>query len=384
LPPRADSASNLDIARGFAQHPEIAPLVETTRREIRTAGGWLKVIAADGPRQHGLILDLAICDELHAHGRRELYDALRTSMLKRPGARMVTISTAGAVLDTPLGELRERAMKLPKVEREGALTRAYGDHLGMVEWALPADAEVSDLEAVKQANPCSWITLDGLREQFASVHELAFARYHANVWTGGEAPWITADVWDGCVGQPDIPEGAEVVLGVDASIRHDTTAVVVVRCDKEDVYHALWRTWTPTAGREVSLSEVERSVPDLARHFTVRACMHDPHYFWHAGQRLEDEGIPMLEWQWQRMAAATRTLHEAVAHGRVRHGGDETARRHALAAEVREREYGLTISKRASRDAIDCLVALAMAVEWAASIEPPKKSVYEQRWVVVA
>lgn len=85
--------------------------------------------------------------------------------------------------------------------------------------------------------------------------------------------------------------------------------------------------------------------------------MHDPHYFWHAGQRLEDEGIPMLEWQWQRMAAATRTLHEAVAHGRVRHGGDETARRHALAAEVREREYGLTISKRASRDAIDCLVA---------------------------
>jgi hypothetical protein len=51
---------------------------------------------------------------------------------------------------------------------------------------------------------------------------------------------------------------------------------------------------------------------------------------------------------------------------------------------VREREYGLTISKRASRDAIDCLVALAMAVEWAASIEPPKKSVYEQRWLVVA
>jgi hypothetical protein len=45
---------------------------------------------------------------------------------------------------------------------------------------------------------------------------------------------------------------------------------------------------------------------------------------------------------------------------------------------VREREYGLTISKRASRDAIGCLVALAMAVEWAASIEPPKKSVYDR------
>jgi phage terminase large subunit-like protein len=284
-----------------------------------------------------------------------------------------------------LGELRGRAMKLPTVQRDGALTRAYGDHLGMLDWALPAGAEVSDLEAVKRANPASWITLDGLREQYASVHELAFARYHANVWTGGEAPWVTADVWDACADPPDIPAGAEVVLGVDASIRHDTTAIVVVRRDRDsEVFHALWRTWTPTAGREVSLSEVEAFVRDLATHFSVEAVVHDPHYFWHAGQRLEDEGIPMLEWQWQRMASATRTLHEIVAHGWLRHGDDDTARRHALAAEVREREYGLTISKRASRDPIDCLVALAMAVGWAASIEPPRQSVYETRGLVTA
>jgi phage terminase large subunit-like protein len=58
------------------------------------------------------------------------------------------------------------------------------------------------------------------------------------VWTSGEAPWITADVWDASAGAPDIPEGAEVVLGVDASIRHDTTAIVVVRRDKDDVNRA--------------------------------------------------------------------------------------------------------------------------------------------------
>ena len=42
------------------------------------------------------------------------------------------------------------------------------------------------------------------------------------------------------------------------------------------------------------------------------------------------------------------------------------------------------MSKTATREPIDCLSALAMAVEWADSIEPPKKSVYEQRWLVVA
>jgi hypothetical protein len=88
---REQASVLFDIARQMAQHPEITPRVEVTRREIRTASGWLKVIAADGPRQHGLILDLAIVDELHAHRTDELYLAPRTSMLKRPGARMVTI-----------------------------------------------------------------------------------------------------------------------------------------------------------------------------------------------------------------------------------------------------------------------------------------------------
>jgi phage terminase large subunit-like protein len=112
--------------------------------------------------------------------------------------------------------------------------------------------------------------------------------------------------------------------------------------------------------------------------------VHDPYYFWHARQRLEDEGVPMVEWQHRRMASATRTLHEIGAHGRLRHGGDTVARQHTLAAEVKEREYGLILSKTATREPIDCLSALAMAVEWAPSIEPPRASVYEQRGVLVA
>ena len=105
---REQASVLFDIAREMAAHPEVAPLVEITRREIRTSAGWLKVIAADGPRQHGLIVDLAIVDELHAHRHDELYIALRTALQKRQGARMVTISTAGARVDTPLGALRER------------------------------------------------------------------------------------------------------------------------------------------------------------------------------------------------------------------------------------------------------------------------------------
>jgi phage terminase large subunit-like protein len=373
---RDQAAILFDIARGFAQHQEIARLVQTTRREIRTAGGWLKVIAADGPKQHGLIVDMAIVDELHAHARRDLYDALRTAMLKRPGARMVTISTAGATVDTPLGELYERARKLPDVSTDGPLTRATGPHLAMLEWRAE---DPDDIRQVLAANPASWVTLTGLEEQRDSVHPLSFKRFHANAWTGGESPFITAEDWDRNAGHPDIPDGAPVVLGIDASIRHDSTAVCVIRRDG-DVIHALWKVWTPVKGGEISLGEVEQHIRGLADRFDVRAAVYDRHYMWHAAQRLDEEGIPMMEWPYVRMASATRTLHEIVTHARLRHGGDQVARVHALAAEVREREHGLIISKRATRAPIDALVALAMAVELADLAEPPRKSVYNQRY----
>jgi len=380
---REQASILFDIAREMAQHPEVSPLVEVTRREIRTTDGWLKVIAADGPRQHGLIVDLAIVDELHAHRHDELYVALRTAMQKRQGARMITISTAGARVDTPLGRLRERALKLPKVKRDGAFTRAEGPNLAMLAWELSDGAKLNDLDAVKACNPASWIAVEGLLEQREAVHELGFARYHANVWTGGEAPWILPDEWDACAGEPEIRAGARVVVGVDASVAHDTTAVCVVRRDG-DAYHALWRVWVPSERREVPLADVEAHVRELVGRYAVSAVVYDRAYFSHAAQNLEAEGVPVKEWRYVRNAEAARTLHEIVVHRRLHHGGDELARRHALAAEVKEREFGLVISKQASREPIDCLMALAYAVHEAAEMAEPGPSVYSSHDLAVA
>ena len=53
----------------------------------------LRVLAADAPKLHGLTPSLAIIDELHAHPDDDVYVALRTATLKRPGSRLITIST---------------------------------------------------------------------------------------------------------------------------------------------------------------------------------------------------------------------------------------------------------------------------------------------------
>ena len=381
---REQASVLFDIAREMAAHPEIAPLVEITRREIRTASGWLKVIAADGPRQHGLIVDLAIVDELHAHRHDELYIALRTALQKRPGARMVTISTAGARVDTPLGTLRERALKLPKVERDGPLTRAEGKNLAMLEWALPEGGDSDSVEAALTCNPASWLTAEGLTEQRDAVHTLAWQRYHLNVWTGGEAPWILADEWDANSGEPVLTGPGFRVIGIDAAVSSDTAALALVRRDPGDIYHAIWRVWEPTKRDKVPLADVEAVTREWAKGHDVDAIVYDPRFFEHAAQNLEDEGLPVKEWTYKRNAAAAGTLHEIVSHGRLRHGGADLPRRHALAAEIRDREFGQVISKTKSREHIDCLMALAYAVDEAAALKEKRESVYETRGLVIA
>ena len=108
---------------------------------------------------------------------------LRTAMLKRAGAQLVTISTAGVGAESPLGRLRMRALGLPSVERSGPLTRSEGPTFAMLEWSVPEDEDVDEPPVVKRANPAGWITEDGLREQREAVHDLAFRQYHCNQWT---------------------------------------------------------------------------------------------------------------------------------------------------------------------------------------------------------
>lgn len=377
---REQAGTLFEFARAMVANPTLAKRVDVTRREIRTANGWLRVVASDGPKQHGLVLSLAILDELHAHRDDELYIALRTGMLKRPDAKIVTISTAGVGAESALGLLHARALK-GEVKRDGALVRATSANLGMLEWALSETADIDDMEVVKTANPATWLGIQELSEQREAVHEIAFRRYHCNQWVQTEAPWMTADVWDACSGEPSIPDGSAVILGVDAAIRHDSAAIATIRADESGFYHALFEVWTPTREREVELERLVEFIRTQARKYEVKGVAFDPYFFLHAAQRLEDEGIPMVEWRQDnaRMVPATQTLSQLVTHGKLRHGGHPIARSHALTAEVAETERGIRIKKTRSRGPDDCIVALAMAVEWASRTTDPKRSVYEDR-----
>src|SRR6185436_15108635 len=89
--------------------------------EIRLAGlrdgPRMRVMAADANTGDGVIPTLALVDELHRHPSAELYGVFRDGLGPR-GGQMITVSTAGAIVDSPLGLLRDKAHSFPTFRRD--------------------------------------------------------------------------------------------------------------------------------------------------------------------------------------------------------------------------------------------------------------------------
>jgi phage terminase large subunit-like protein len=317
----------------------------------------LRVLAADAPRLHGLTPSLAIVDELHAHASDEVYLALGTAMLKRPGAKLIVISTAGQGVDSPLGRLRARALAQPKVSRRGAVTDARGKDLRFLEWGVPEDGDVDDPKAVKKANPASWITAAGLAAQREAVPDLAYRRFHANQWTEREGHWLPPGAWQACEGKPAFIPGEDVWIGVDVGGERSASAVVWVNEQLQvgcAIYHG-----------DQGVLDCADHVRELAATYSVRELVFDPWRFGQSAQELERERIPAMAFPQTdvRMIPASDRLYRAIVEKRLTLPDDDELRQHAAAAIAKHSRRGWRIDKADRADNIDAIIALCMALE---------------------
>jgi len=359
-------------ARKFAlANAEVRARLTITRRDLRTATGQLHVVSADAEKQLGHDPSMVLVDELCAHKSDDLYMNLRTSLVKRDDAKMIVISTAGVGADSPLGQLRQRALSLPRVERDGTFTRATGAGLALLEWGLP---EEWDLDRAAEANPASWVTSERLEEQREAVHELAFRRFHCNQWTSAEGYWLPPGAWQACSAEYAIEAGEPVWVGCDIGGSRAASALVWLTADLRvgcEVFE----------GTEAVLAVQER-VRRLAGEQDVRACAYDPWRFQQAALELEQERLEMIEFPQTsaRMVPASERLYAAIVERRLRHPNDPELNRHVAAATAKQTPRGWRLHKLDRNAQIDAVVALAMALEAAAIEAGP--SIYEQRGMV--
>ena len=92
--------------------------------------------------------------------------------------------------------------------------------------------------------------------------------------------------------------GLEVWVGVDASVKRDSTAIVACTWDEElrEVVVVWHRIWQPSPSEPLDFeATVEEAVRDLMGRFRVKAVRFDPYQMQATAQRLSREGVPMAE-----------------------------------------------------------------------------------------
>jgi phage terminase large subunit-like protein len=333
--------------------------------EPKVFSRFMRVLAADAPRLHGLNFSLAILDELQAHANDEVYVALHSALHKQPDAKMIVISTAGQGADSPLGRLRARALALPSVKRSGALTDARGPGLRMLEWAVPEDGDIDNPKIVKKANPRSGITIEQLEQARAGLPDLAHRRFVANQWTEREGHWLPPAAWQGCVGEPEFTDGERIWIGVDVGGERSASAVV-------------WINEGLHVGCEIF--EGERGVLDcvdliheLAERFTIVELVFDPWRFGQAALELEQRGVLCVRFDQtdQRMIPASSRLHEAITEKRLTLPDHPELAQHAANTIARHGRRGWRIDKPNKETHVDGIVALCMALERLENAPPP-------------
>lgn len=185
-----------------------------------------------------------------------------------------------------------------------------------------------------------------------------------------EAPFIDRPTWDGLSTGEPIPDGAEVVIGLDGAFGgrdSDACALVVGTVSATPHFDVLACYENPgDPNWRVDLLRVEQNIRDACKRYRVRELVADPFRLSRTLQILASEGIKVSEFPWSpsRTTKATAALHTAAVSGQFTHSGDNTLTRHVMAATVIESSNGgLRIAKTSrSRKAakIDCAAALLM------------------------
>ncbi|UOK70272.1 terminase large subunit [Ancylobacter polymorphus] len=382
-------------------HPRLAEAMhpQDTKSRIthKKSGAFYRAMSADAATAHGRTPVFALVDELHAWKKRDLWDAIKTGLVKTPGSLLVITTTAGIGRENVAYDMYAYARQVATgaIEDEAFLP---------ILFEAEPDEDWRDEAVWHRVNPglsCEppYPDLDGLRQmvreaQHRPADREMFRQLHLNVWLDGaaEPAWDLA-IWDENSETYDLEalKGAKAYLAVDLSKRIDLSAIAACievpdgrhvlhveafcpeegirrRADLDSAPYPLWQEQgflTACPGDVIDRGMIEERIRALCAHLDVQEINFDP---WSAGEMmrsLDADGLPVVEFP-QRLATFARPVTEfetAFMERRLLHGGNPVLRwavgNVVLDADASENRRP---NKKKSTDRIDPAVAAIMAV----------------------
>jgi hypothetical protein len=207
-----------------------------------------------------------------------------------------------------------------------------------------------------------------LADMRRSLRPNQYLRMIENRFVTSEASFIDPAAWDECVDPLARPVVADkslpVWIGVDASFKHDNTAIVVCTYGEQRVRLVAHRVFVPTPGQPIDFElAIEATLLDFAKRFAVRRILFDPWQMQAVAQRLMKHGLPIREFPQTspNLTEASQNLYDLITGRNLVMYPDAPMRLAASRAVALETSRGWRIAKEKASHRIDVVVALAMA-----------------------
>jgi phage terminase large subunit-like protein len=250
-------------------------------------GASIEAIASDYTGAAGSNAVIVSFDELWGYTSersRRLWDELIPPPTRKIACRLTT-TYAGFEGESALLEgLQKRGLALPLVGRD----LHAGDGLLMF-WSHEPVAP--------------WQTEEWIEQMRSALRPNAFLRLIENRFVTSESNFVDLSWWDDCIDPdmrpfpPRMAERVPVFMGIDASVKHDSTAVVAVTWDKQlsKVRLAAHQIFYPRPDRPLDFeATIERVVENARANFQVCGVYYDPYQMAAVAQRLRQRGVPSV------------------------------------------------------------------------------------------
>jgi Terminase large subunit, endonuclease domain len=336
-------------------------------RRVRQLRQFLRTVSAAGA--HPVVSSF---DELWGYTSersRRLWDEMVSVPTRRISCRLTTTYAGFAGESLLLEELYKRGTAQPLV----APDLHAGDGL-LLFWSHVPIAPWQDE-----------LWLADMRRQ---LRPNAYLRMIENRFVTAESSFIDLGWWDACVDPAARPTLADrslqVCIGVDASLKRDTTAIVAVHWDKkaQRVRLVRHRIFQPSPSEPLDFeASIEATLRDLHKRFRVKKILYDPYQMQASAQRLKREGLKIEEFPQSsaNLTEASQNLFDLIKGRNLVTYPDAALRLAVSRAVAVETSRGWRIAKDKQAHKIDVVVALALAA--LAAIQLQSKSASSLDWI---
>lgn len=424
------AATKLDQARII--HSEAIRMVQQSgdlSKELRvfknninspTTFSKYEPLASDSKTLDGLNVHGALIDELHAHPNGELWDILETATGSRRQPLMYAITTAG---DNPQSVCFQFHDYTEKILSGVVEDDAFFGSIYTLDTEQPSGQTENweNEEAWIKANPNLGVSkkLDNLQDKAAKAKEMparlnTFLQKELNIWVQQAIKWINMDYWNAC--NYPLPNliNRPCYAGLDLSSNIDITALVLAfppvqsnepywilpffwipeerimeRSRRDRVHYDVWvrqEYITATPGNVVDYDFITATMANLADIYDIREVAFDRWGAFQLSQTLINKGFLMVPFGqgYASMSAPSKELEKLIMSKSLGHGDNPVLKWMADNVTVSQDPAGnVKPDKSKSREKIDGIVALVMALDRAIRNIETKPSVYEERGVLV-